>query len=216
MGIALGPLADGVTRRVPHGEVIAHQGEDVRSLFLVTEGAVRLASVTAAGREVVIALLGPGDVFGEWALLDEPSPVEARSVGGTRLVGLPVSSIRTLMERQPGAAEQLLRLVASRLHRTRVALEEALVGDIPARVAGRLRELAADHGVPGHGGVRLGVPLTQGELARMVGASREAVNRTVGALTARGLVRSTGPWIVISDPRALEGGPPPLDASGRG
>ncbi|HET7235044.1 MAG TPA: Crp/Fnr family transcriptional regulator [Actinomycetota bacterium] len=204
MGVALGPLADGVPRRVPHGEVIAHQGQDVRSLFLVTEGAVRLASVTAAGREAVLALLGPGDVFGEWALLDEPSPVEARAVGPTRLVGLPVASIRTLMERRPEAAEQLLRLLASRLHRTRAALELALVGDIRARVAARLRELASTHGVAGRGGVRLGVPLTQGELARMVGTSRETVNRTVGALTARGLLRSAGPWMVISDPTALE------------
>jgi CRP/FNR family transcriptional regulator len=204
MGVALGPLADGVTRRIPHGEVIAHQGEDVRSLFLVTEGAVRLSSVTATGREAIIGLLGPGDVFGEWALLDEPSPVEARSVGTTRLVGLPASSIRTLIERRPEAAEQLLRTVASRLHRTSAALELALVGDLRARVAARLRELAAHHGVAGRGGVRLGVPLTQGELARMVGASREAVNRTVGALTARGLVRSAGPWLVIRDPQALE------------
>jgi len=193
-----------VTRRFPHGEVIARQGEDVRTLFLVTEGAVRLASVTPGGREVVVALLGLGDLFGESALLGDPSPVQARAIGRTEVVALHVSCIRAIVERQPGTAEQLLRLVAGRLHRTRTALEEALVCDIPGRVAGRLRDLAADHGVLEADGVHLGVPITQEELARMVGVSRETVNRTVGALAARGLVRSAPRTLVITDPDALE------------
>src|SRR3990172_2923749 len=121
MGVALGPMADGVTRRFPHGEVIARQGEEVRTLFLVAEGAVRLASVTPGVREVVVALLGPGDLFGESALLGEASPVQARSIGRTEVVALHVSCIRALVERQPAPAEQLLRLVAGRLHRPRPA-----------------------------------------------------------------------------------------------
>jgi CRP-like cAMP-binding protein len=204
MGVALGPMADGVARRFPHGEVIARQGEDVRNLYLVTAGAVRLASVTPGGREVVVALLGRGELFGESSLLGESSPVQARAIGRTEVVALHVSRIRAVVERQPGAAEQLLRLVAGRLHRTRTALEEALVCDIPGRVAGRLRDLAADHGVREADGVRLGVPITQDELARMVGVSRETVNRTVGALVARGLVRATPRRLVIPDPDALE------------
>ncbi|HEY3265165.1 MAG TPA: Crp/Fnr family transcriptional regulator, partial [Actinomycetota bacterium] len=100
-------------------------------------------------------------------------------------------------------AEELLRLIAARLHRTSAALEDAMAADLPSRVVGRLRELADDHGVPGPNGVRLRVPLTQDELARMVGASRESVNRTVGALAARGVVRSGGGRIVITDPDAL-------------
>jgi len=203
MGVALGPMADGVTRRFPHGEVIARQGEEVRTLFLVAEGAVRLASVTPGGREVVVALLGPGDLFGESALLGEASPVQARSIGRTEVVALHVSCIRSIVARQPGTAEQLLRLVAARLHRTRTALEEALACDIAGRIAGRLRELAADHGVPEADGIRLAVPVTQEELARMVGVARETVNRTIGTLAARGVIRSTPRALVITDPEAL-------------
>jgi CRP-like cAMP-binding protein len=204
VGVAPEPLAGGVARRFPHGEVITRQGEDEHSLFLVSEGVVRLASVSLTGREVVVGLLGRGEVFGESALLGGPSPVEARAVGPTAVVALPISAIRTLVERQPGTAEELLRLVAGRLHRTRAALEEALAGDLSSRLVGRLRELAVDHGVRGPGGVRLTVPVTQEELGRMVGASREAVNRTVSTLSARGLVRSSGRRIVIPDPDALE------------
>jgi CRP/FNR family transcriptional regulator len=155
---------------------------------------------------VVVALLGPGGLFGECALLQMPSPVEARAVGRTEVVALHVSCIRDLVQRSPGTAEQLLRLVAGRLHRTRAALEEALAGDIPARIAGRLRELAHDHGIRVPDGVALGVPITQGELARMVGVSRETVNRTVGTMSARGLVRSKERWIVLPDPEALDTG----------
>jgi CRP/FNR family transcriptional regulator len=206
MGVAFGPMAEGVTRRFPPGGVIVRQGELVASLFLVTEGAVRLGSVTEGGREVIVALLGRGELFGESALLAEPSPVEARSVGCSETIALPVGSIRAIVERQPATAEQLLRLVAARLHRTRAALQEALGLDIPARVAGRLRELAADHGVREADGVRLEVPITQEELARMVGVSRETVNRTFASFAARGLVHAEPRRLVITDLAALASG----------
>lgn len=192
-----------MTRRLPHGEVIVRQGDVVSSLFLVSAGAVRLSSVTASGREIVVGLLCQGDLFGESALLGDPSLVDARAVGPTTLLALPIPSLRATLERNPATAEQLLRLIAARLHRTSAALEDAMTADLPTRVAGRLHQLAHDHGVAGPHGVRLRVPLTQDELARMVGASRESVNRTLGALAARGVVRSGGGRFVITDPDAL-------------
>lgn len=204
VGVPLDRIAGGVTRRLPHGEVIIRQGDAADSLYLVLFGAVRLSSVTASGRELVAGILGPGELFGECALLGGPSPVRAEAIAPTTLLALPIASLRWVFERQPSTAEQLLRMIASRLHRTSAALEQALVADVRTRVTGRLRELADDHGVPDRRGVRLGVPLTQEELARMVGASRESVNRIVGSLSAEGLVRSEGRCIVIPDPRALD------------
>jgi CRP/FNR family transcriptional regulator, cyclic AMP receptor protein len=203
VGVALDRTEGGVTRRLPHGEVIVRQGDRVSSLFLVTAGAVRLSSVTASGREIVVGLLCRGDLFGESALLGDPSLVRAQAVGPTTVLALPIASMRAMLERTPATAEELLRLIAARLHRTSAALEDAMAADLPTRVLGRLRELADDHGVPGPHGVRLRIPLTQDELARMVGASRESVNRTVGALAARGVVRSGGGRFVITDPDAL-------------
>jgi CRP/FNR family transcriptional regulator len=191
-------------RRFGHGEVIVRQGEPAACLHLVSAGAVRLAAVTPGGREVVVALLGPGDVFGEMALLGGgPSPVEARAAGDAAVVTLPVGSLRAVLERAPETAEELLRLVAARLHRTEAALEEALVHDVPSRVSLRLRELARSHGTPGAEGVRLPPRLTQEELARMVGASRESVNRSLTSLTARGLLRVKDHRYVLPDPEAL-------------
>jgi CRP/FNR family transcriptional regulator, cyclic AMP receptor protein len=203
VGVALDLSEGAVTRRLPHGEVVVRQGDAVSSLFLVTAGAVRLSSVTAVGREVVVGLLCAGDLFGESALLGDPSPVRAQAVGSTIVLALPIPSLRVTLERHPETAEQLLRMVAGRLHRTSAALEDALAADVPTRIAGRLRELAGRHGVPGPAGVRIRVPLTQDELARMVGASRESVNRTIGALTSRGLLRTEGRTVVIRDPDEL-------------
>lgn len=198
-----GASVAGTPRRLPHDEVVVRQGESSTCLFLVTWGAVRLASVTVEGRELVVGLLGAGDLFGESALLDEPSPVQARVVGCADLVPIPVERLHDLLRRHPATGEELLRLVAARLHRTGRALEEAMSADLPTRVSSRLRDLADTHGVAVPEGVRIDLPLSQDELARMVGASREAVNRTLGGLTARGLVSSRSGTVVVADPSAL-------------
>jgi CRP-like cAMP-binding protein len=192
-------------RRYRHGEVVLGQGRAVTCLRLVVSGAVRLSAVVPSGREVVVALLGAGDVFGELALLGGgPSPVEARAVGAeTRVVALPIEALRDVVRRAPSSAEELLRLIASRLHHTAGALEEALAHDVPTRVSLRLRDLARSHGSVEPGGILLPPQLTQDEIARMVGATRESVNRSLSSLAARGLVRVEGRRYVVPDPDAL-------------
>jgi CRP/FNR family transcriptional regulator len=195
---------DGSPRRFPHGRAIVRQGDPASSVCVVLTGAVRLSAVLPSGREVVVGLLGPGDVFGEAALLGGgPSPVEARAVGEARLAVLTVASIDAVVHQSPATASELLRLLAARLHRTSAALEEALAHDVPTRVSRRLVELARTHGVPHPSGVRLALPLTQEDIGRMVGASRESVNKCLGALTSRGLVRIVDRRYVIPDPEAL-------------
>jgi CRP/FNR family cyclic AMP-dependent transcriptional regulator len=202
----------GRPRRLEHGDVVTRQGDADETLYLVTAGAVRLASVTPDGREVVVALLGTGDVFGECALLGRPSPIEARAVRTADVVAIPVALLGDILERRPAIAEQLLRLVASRLHRTSRALEHALVEDVSTRLSRRLRDLVDEHGTPSDDGVAIGVPLTQEELGRMVGASRETVNRALRGLSARGLVRTYEHTVVIPDPTALEPEPEPVSS----
>jgi CRP/FNR family transcriptional regulator, cyclic AMP receptor protein len=190
--------AASVTRRVGPGEVITRQGESVSCLQLVSAGAVRLTAVSPAGRQVVVGVLGPGDIFGERALLDGgPSPVEARALQGSNVLSIPVAAIDAVVDRNPGTATELLRLIAARLHRTSEALEETMLLDVGARVARRLARFAGDHGEPGPAGVT--VSITQEELARMVGASRESVNRALASFSARGLLRTGGGRITVRD-----------------
>jgi CRP/FNR family transcriptional regulator len=195
-------------RRLPHGEFVVRQGDLSKCLYLVTAGAVRLSSVTPGGREVVVGMLGCGELFGEDALLGRPSAVDARTVGTTDVVTMPLEHLRLVLRHHPGTAEELLRLVAARLHRTSRALEEALTADLPARVWSRLRDLAEAHGEAAPDGVAIGVPLTREELARMVGAARESVSRTLSGLAAQGLVRSEDGMVVILDPAPARDGRP--------
>jgi len=97
----------------------------------------------------------------------------------------------------------VLRLLASRLRRTAGALEDALALDVGARVSRRLHELAVRHGVAETTGVRLGVFVTQEDLGRMVGASRESVNRSIRTLASKGLILRRGRSVVIPDLEAL-------------
>jgi CRP/FNR family transcriptional regulator len=199
-------IAPSPDRRFAHGEVVLHQGEASELLYVVRDGAVRLSAVLPSGREVVVGLLGAGDLFGESALAgNQPSPVEARTVGGLVVTALPVADLRATLHRNPATAIEILRLLASRLHRTCSALEDALGRDVSTRVCRSLCELARRHGVPHGPGVRVALPLTQEDLGRMVGASREAVNRSLVALSRRGLVRTEDRRYVIPDLAALEG-----------
>lgn len=198
-------LAAGAPRRYRHGEVILGQGQSVDCLRLVVSGAVRLAAVVPSGREVVVGLLGSGDVFGEVALLGGgPSPVEARALGEeTAVLAIPPGVLRELIRRMPATAEELLRLVAARLHDTATALEEALAHDVPTRISLRLRHLALAHGEMAREGIALPARLTQEEIGRMAGATRESVNRTLASLAARGLVQLQDRRYVVRDPEAL-------------
>ncbi|HEY3022263.1 MAG TPA: Crp/Fnr family transcriptional regulator, partial [Actinomycetota bacterium] len=105
-------------RRFAHGQALVRQGQVPDCLFLVRAGLVRLAAALASGHEVVVGLLGPGDVFGECSLLGDPSPVEARAVGPVQVEAVPLTALQAVLERSPGTATELLRLLASRLHRT--------------------------------------------------------------------------------------------------
>jgi CRP-like cAMP-binding protein len=191
------------SRRFANGQALVRQGQSADCLFLVRAGVVRLAAALPSGHEVVVGMLGPGDVFGECALLGDPSPVEARAAGTVEVEALPLTALQALLERSPGTATELLRMLASRLHRTTGALEEALAQDVPTRLCRKLCELASRHGVRDQHGVRLALPLTQEDLGRMIGASRETVNRTLAVLMARKLIRTEGRRYVIPDVDAL-------------
>jgi CRP/FNR family cyclic AMP-dependent transcriptional regulator len=202
MGIVLAATAS-LPRRYDDTVPIVRQGEPSSSLFLVNRGLVRISSVLPSGRQVVLALIEPGEVFGESALLGEPSTVEARAVSFAYVLPIDVDALEAILQRQPATAGEVLRLLAKRLRRTSGALEDALALDVGARVSRRLHDLALRHGVPDERGVRLGVLVTQEDLGRMVGASRESVNRSFRSLASRGLIHRRGRSVVIPDLAAL-------------
>jgi CRP-like cAMP-binding protein len=195
--------AGSLPRRFDDSTPIVRQGDRVDSLFLVTDGLVRLSSVLPSGRQVVLALIEAGEMFGESALLGEASPFEARAMATAVVVPIDVEALEAVLARQPETAGEVLRLLAKRLRRTSGALEDALALDVSGRVSRRLHALAARYGVRDPAGIRLRVSPTQEDLGRMVGASRESVNRTIRSLASRGLLHRDERGVVITDLDAL-------------
>jgi len=197
----------GSPRRLPHDAVIVRQGAHAARLYLLEQGAVRLSRVTVDGREVVVGVLGEGDVFGEAAILGGPSPVEARTIGPSLVVGFEVEHLPDLIAGSPHAGIALVRKLAARVHRTELILGDALTTDLSTMISRRLRDLAVARGASRSATGAVAVAVTQDELARMVGASREAVNRSLRTLAARDLVRTHRRALVIPDLEALAGTP---------
>lgn len=180
-----------VELRVPRGEEIFTEGEPGDHMYVILDGKVKLGQTSTDGRESLLAVLGPGEVFGELSLFDPgPRTATATAVTDVVVIGLGHDNLRPWLAGRPEVAESLLQALAQRLRRTNETLADLVFSDVPGRVAKLLLELADKFGQPGPEGVLVHHDLTQEELAQLVGASRETVNKALADFTQRG-------WIVV-------------------
>ena len=211
---ALDPEARaGLARRVGRSqvsrtEVVFHEGEEGEAVYLVLEGKVKITRPTGDGRENLLAVLGPGEVFGELSLFDPgPRTATATALTDLDLATLSHDELRPWLRTRPDAAELLLRVLARRLRRTNSALADLVFVDVPGRVAGALLDLATRFGVPvagSEGTLRVDHGLTQEELAQLVGASRETVNKALADFAARGWLGLEQRAVLLHDRERLE------------
>jgi CRP-like cAMP-binding protein len=189
------------TRRFRRGEVIFHAGDPGDALFIIVSGEVKIALPSETGDEAIIASLRPGDVFGELALLDGAArSATASALAVTEAVVLPRDRFRELVATEPAVRDALLASLAAELRRLTVHVEELHFLDMTGRVAARLVRLAEESGPARDDGiVRLRSSLTQGELASMVGCTRQSVNKLLGQFADEGFVRLDREGIAIID-----------------
>jgi CRP/FNR family cyclic AMP-dependent transcriptional regulator len=192
-------------RRFRRGEVIFHQGDPGDALFIVLGGLVRIWLPGETGDEAILATLRPGDFFGELALLDgAPRSASATAVEATETAVLPRDRFRELIATEAGIRDVFLVAIARELRRLTTHVEELHFLDIAGRLAARLGRLAEEQGRPlADGSLRLDGPLTQSDLAGMVGATRQSVNKLLGMFAGDGLVRIERDAIVVLDPEGL-------------
>jgi len=201
-GDALESIARGLrTRRFRRGEVIFHLGDPGDALFIVASGAVKITLPSETGDEAILATLRPGDFFGELALLDgAPRSATAAALEPTETLVLPRQRFRELIATEPVIRDALLASLARELRRLTLHVEELHFLDIAGRLAARLVRLADEQGNPqADGSVRLDAPLTQSDLAAMVGCTRQSVNKLLGLFVDDGLIRLDRDAIVILD-----------------
>lgn len=186
------------------GDVIIREGEQGDSLYIVTSGKVKLSRKAPDGRENLLSILGPSDMFGELSIFDPgPRTSSATTVTEVRAVSMDRDALRAWIKDRPEIAEQLLRVLARRLRRTNNNLADLIFTDVPGRVAKQLLQLAQRFGTQEGGALRVTHDLTQEEIAQLVGASRETVNKALADFAQRGWLRLEGKSVLIADSERL-------------
>ena len=188
------------TIKLNRGEVLFHEGDKEDRLYVVVSGKIKLGRSGSAGRENLLAILGPGQMFGELSLFDpRPRTSSAVAVTDAHLAGLGHDYLRHWLTGRPDVAMHLLRALAQRLRRTNDVMADLVFTDVPGRVAKALLDLADRFGEERDGGLEVHHDLTQEELAQLVGASRETVNKALADFSARGWLQLHAKSVLILD-----------------
>ena len=172
------------------GQTLFQEGQTGDRLYLVKSGKVKLSHASGDGRESVFMVLGPGDMFGELSLFDPgPRTSTAIAVPDSEILGLGHSDLKPWLQDRPEVAQALLQALAHRLRRTSETMSDLVFADVPGRVAKALLELGEKFGSKSGTGLSVHHDLTQEELAQLVGASRETVNKALADFASRGWIR---------------------------
>jgi CRP/FNR family transcriptional regulator, cyclic AMP receptor protein len=190
--------AAGKLRSVVRNDVLFAEGSDPDEVFVVVSGRIAIANKSVDGRESVVALMEAGDVFGEMGLLDDlPRSAEARALEPSEVLAIPYDPVRAMYEADPRRLWSVVRLLATRIRNTDEALADSVFLDVTGRTAKRLLELSDERD-------EFVLPITQEELAGMVGASRERVNKAIASFIRLGWLEQSERRYRILNRRNLE------------
>lgn len=193
-----------VPRSFPAGTRVFHEGDNSDACYIVREGTFRVTREHSDGRAITLATLGPGEIFGELAMLDgDQRSASAEAVTDGELLALPAGDVRSLLARHPEIALKLVAGLVRRLRAANVRLSRQSFQTVPSRVAGILAQLARE-AQDGNGvGEEVTIRMNQTDLAQLAGTSRESVSRFLAELERAGVVRSGRGRVTILDPPKL-------------
>lgn len=190
-------------RQYPAGETIFLMGDTGATLMAVVEGTVQISVPSPEGKEIMLTIMHPGDVFGEIGLLDgKERSADARAMSACTLAVLERRDVLPVFDESPRAYFEVVMLLCERIRRTTTQIAEVTLLDLPPRLArALLRAAAADQGTAAHAQDQ--VKLSQRELGTIVGATRESVNKCLRIWQRAGIVEVKSTGIRIKDPAAL-------------
>ena len=184
--------------------MLFREGDRGDTLYVIAEGKIKLGRSSPDGRENLVAVLGPGEMFGELSLFDpKPRTMTATAVAETQLLGLGNESLTAVVTGRPEVSKALLGALAQRLRRTNEHLADLVFTDVPGRVAKALLDLADRFGRQLDNGILVSHDLTQEELAQLVGASRETVNKALADFATRGWLKLEARAVLLLDVERL-------------
>ena len=198
-------LQAGVTVvQLARAERLFEEGASGNQLYVILDGKIKLTRAAADGRENLLSVLGPGEMFGELSLFGpRPRTASAIAVTDSRLAALAHDDLRSWLTGRPDVALHLLQALAQRLRRANDVMADLVFTDVPGRVAKALLDLADRFGTEQEDGLQVNHDLTQEELAQLVGASRETVNKALADFAARGWLQLAAKSVLLIEPERL-------------
>jgi CRP-like cAMP-binding protein len=193
-------LANMVSVKISKGSILFAEGDEGDQLYVIAEGKLKLGTSSGDGRENLLSILGPGEMFGELSLFDPgPRTSTATAVTDAKLLSLGQEKLLPWLAENPKVSLQLLARLAQRLRRTNEAVGDLVFSDVPGRVAKALIDLGERFGKKTDDGLFVHHDLTQEELAQLVGASRETVNKALADFAGRNWLKLDGRAVLITD-----------------
>ena len=190
--------------KIAKGSILFKEGDDGEHLYVIIDGKLKLGTSSGDGRENLLSILGPGEMFGELSLFDPgPRTSTATAVTEAKLLSLSHEKVIPWLKQNPEVSLQLLTRLSQRLRRTNEAVGDLVFSDVPGRVAKALIDLGDRFGKTTPEGLLVNHDLTQEELAQLVGASRETVNKALADFAGRGWLKLDGRSVLITDVERL-------------
>jgi len=195
----LEPIVDqSKTVDLQRGDVLFQSGDDSSDLYIVTRGRIAIGNRSFDGRESLVALMESGDLFGEMPLFsNDGRSAEARALEESAVVVIPYQPVKDLYDENPSLLWRVVEMLVSRLKSTDIALADTMFLDVTGRTAKRMLEMAGESD-------EFQLPITQEELAGMIGASRERVNKSISSFIKLGWLSQSGEKYIILDRKQLE------------
>ena len=186
--------------KISKGSILFAEGDEGDHLYVIVEGKIKLGTSSGDGRENLLSILGPGEMFGELSLFDpNPRTSTATAVTDAKLLSLGQTKLIPWLTENPRVSLNLLASLAQRLRRTNEAVGDLVFSDVPGRVAKALIDLGERFGKQTDEGLLVNHDLTQEELAQLVGASRETVNKALADFAGRNWLKLDGRAVLITD-----------------
>lgn len=196
-----------VIRKFHKGDMIYFPRDTGQSVLLVLKGRVKIKDITPDGKEAIFAFIDEGELFGELSVLDEsPRNEYAQAVEATEVLSIPRQEILDLIERHPGLAMHITKLVGLRRRRIENRLRNIMFHSNRERVSSVLMELLESHGERRGSSWEISLRLSHQELASLIGSTRETVTVALGNLQLEGVVRVRRRRITVLDRDKLAAG----------
>jgi CRP/FNR family cyclic AMP-dependent transcriptional regulator len=195
----------GSTVELAGNQVLFLKGDEGDALYGVLGGRIRISSGDADGKEIILNIIDPGDIFGEIALLDgKPRTADASAMAPSQLLRVQRSDFLGLMAAEPRLTQHLMEMVCDRIRKTSEMLEDSAFLDLPARLAKRLLSLAKYYGEADTDTAITGIQISQAELGQLMGTSRESINKHLQFWRSRDWITLGRGRVTINQPAALQ------------